>query len=143
MKDKDIKSLLKKSGLKLTPQRIEITRFIFEHNHCSASEIKEYTDKNLPSVSFSTIYLTLMKLMETGNLIPITFEPGVIRYDTNTYPHYHIICTECFRIEEVPINIYEKFSDREFKSHNFSDIEGFEIHFFGVCDECMTKGIRK
>lgn len=143
MNDDKIREILKKGKLKVTPQRMEIIRYIFEHNHSSAQEIKENVSKKVPSVSFSTIYYTLDKLVELGMIIPITLEPETVRYDTNLSPHYHIICVECGEITEVPINIFEKFSEDELKSAGFSEIYGFEIHFFGLCKKCSNKMSKK
>lgn len=136
MKKEAIIELLHGSGMKATPQRVEIIDYIFRNNHSSAAEIKEHTDKVLPSVSFSTIYLTVNTLVEAGTIIPITLEPGVVRYDTNTSPHYHIICIECGSITEVPIDPFSKFPISEFREFGFSEILGFGIHFFGICDKC-------
>ncbi len=136
MNNNEIRSLLKKLGLKATPQRVEIVGFITKNNHSSAGEIKEHTDKVLPSVSFSTIYLTVNTLIEADIIIPVTFEPGTVRYDTNTDSHYHMICVECGKITEVGLDPLEKFSMDEFLSLGFTDIYGFAIHFFGKCTDC-------
>ena len=142
MNEKTIRELLKKIELKVTPQRLEILDYILSSNHVSAQEIREHVSKKVSSVSFSTIYYTIDKLIDTGIIIPITLEPGVVRYDTNTDPHYHIICVKCGKITEIHIDPFEKFPLEELKENGFDDILGFEIHFFGICKNCSGKDDR-
>ncbi|MCD6579550.1 transcriptional repressor [bacterium] len=139
MKENEVREILKNSDLKITPQRLEILNYILSNNHASAQEIREHVSKKVSSVSFSTIYYTIDKLIDTGMIIPITLEPGVVRYDTNPDPHYHIICIKCGKITEVHIDPFEKFSLEELKKNGFEDILGFEIHFFGICKKCSKK----
>lgn len=139
MNEEKIREILKQSDLKITPQRLEILNYILTNNHSSAQEIKEHVSKKVSSVSFSTIYYTIDKLIEAGIIIPITLEPGVVRYDTNTQPHYHIICVKCGKITEVKIDPFEKFTLEELKEKGFDEILGFEIHFFGICKDCSNK----
>ncbi len=134
--------MLRELGLKVTPQRKEIVKYIFANNHCSAPEIKEHTDKVISSVSYSTIYLTAGKLAEAGIIIPVSFEPGVVRYDTNTEPHLHVVCYECGHVTEVPFNIGDHNFEELLSENGFNDIAGFDIHFFAKCKEC-SRSVKK
>ncbi len=85
---------LKKSGLKITPQRIAIIETIYEHReeHPSLNRIYSLVKEKMPTVSFSTLYTTLKKLEEIG-LIRLFSYKGETRIETNTREHINIINT--------------------------------------------------
>ncbi len=84
--------VVRKAGLRVTPQRIEIVRAIMDigHEHPSLNELYNVVRNRLPTISFSTLYTTLKKLEEIG-LIRTFDLNGETRIEVNNKPHINII----------------------------------------------------
>ena len=55
-------SLLKQSGLKVTPQRLSVLRILDRHTHPTIDELYDEILKENPSVSLATVYKNLNTL---------------------------------------------------------------------------------
>lgn len=128
----------KSKGLKLTPQRLAILRFLEGNtSHPTAEEIYSEIKKDHPTVSFATVYNTIEALKSRGLVSEITIDPQRKHFDPNPAPHHHIICTACNRISDVmadysgtltpPADILDEFI-----------VTGNHVDFFGVCAVCRS-----
>ncbi|OGL38156.1 MAG: transcriptional repressor [Candidatus Schekmanbacteria bacterium GWA2_38_11] len=133
----------RKLGLKVTPQRLAILKYLDGNkNHPSAEDIFREIKKEYPTVSFATVYNTLQALRDKGEINEVTIDWEKKHYDPNPKPHHHIICTECNKIGDVfkdysealrlPGNIAEEF--KPVRNH---------INFYGVCRDCQKKEKRR
>ncbi|MBI5468241.1 MAG: transcriptional repressor [Deltaproteobacteria bacterium] len=134
----DLINKYKGRGFKLTPQRIEILRFLEGNtSHPTAEDIYREIKKKYGTVSFATVYNTLQALKERGELLEVTIDPERKHFDPNSTPHHHIICGSCGKIEDVfedysgalklPEKVLEKFT-----------ATGNHIDFFGICADCKN-----
>ena len=126
----------RKSGLKLTPQRLAILEFLDGNtDHPSADSIFQEVKKKYPMMSFATVYNTIEALKKRGDLLELTIDPERRRYDPETRPHHHLICVECKKIvdvhKEFSISVPDEIGD------DF-DLAGNHIEFYGVCPECKS-----
>jgi Fe2+ or Zn2+ uptake regulation protein len=96
---------LRRSGLKLTPQRIAIVRlFADDRSHPTAQDLFDRLRPAFPSMSFATVYNTLDALAQKG-LAAIVRLPGkrgeTARFDPNSAPHHHAVCDRCGAVVDV------------------------------------------
>jgi Fe2+ or Zn2+ uptake regulation protein len=96
---------LRRSGLKLTPQRIAIVRlFADDRSHPTALDLFQRLRPEFPSMSFATVYNTLDALAHAG-LAAIVRLPGkrgeTARFDPNSAPHHHAVCDLCGSVVDV------------------------------------------
>jgi len=96
---------LRRSGLKLTPQRIAIVRlFAADGSHPTAQDLFERLRPEFPSMSFATVYNTLDALARAG-LAGIVRLPGkrgdAARFDPNGAPHHHAVCERCGAVIDI------------------------------------------
>jgi Fur family peroxide stress response transcriptional regulator len=96
---------LRRSGLKLTPQRIAIVRLFAEDgSHPTAQDLFERLRPAFPSMSFATVYNTLDALARAG-LAGIVRLPGkrgdAARFDPNSTPHHHAVCDSCGAVADI------------------------------------------
>ncbi len=96
---------LRRSGLKLTPQRIAIVRLFAEDlSHPTAQDMFERLRPTFPSMSFATVYNTLDTLARAG-LAGIVRLPGkrgdAARFDPNSTPHHHAVCDRCGEVIDI------------------------------------------
>ncbi len=99
-----LEQLLRQSGSALTPQRRSILAFLEGNlDHPSAAEIFEAV-KDQVQASRATVYNTLSSLENLGLLRSLRSADGTLRYDPNVTPHHHLCCTQCGRLEDVPLD---------------------------------------
>ena len=126
--------LFKEKGLKATPQRIAVYKYLFENRiHPDVETVYNQVVIAHPSFSKTTVYNCLKDLSACGLLIPVMIDSGKIRYDADTSYHGHFKCICCGEIFD--------FSCQE---EHINGIEGFEIkqrdvYYSGVCADCKNK----
>ena len=124
----------------LTPQRRAVLRVITESaEHPTANEIFEAARRELPSISFATVYNSLKYLKEAGLVSEIHFGKGSSRYDSVTARHDHAVCSRCgklvdFDLAETPQRIRAAARRSRFKP------ESIHLTLVGLCPDCQGKG---
>ncbi len=83
--------LLRDKKIKITPQRLELTRILkeFKDTHPSFNEIYKAMKATHPSVSRSTVYENL-KLFVELDIIQSFHYKGEIHYEMNLEPHVNL-----------------------------------------------------
>jgi Fur family peroxide stress response transcriptional regulator len=95
---------LREAGLKMTPQRLAIVREIaLDPTHPTAQELFERLQRELPTMSFATVYNTLDALASAGLCASLSLAPGASRFDPNMEPHHHAVCDRCGLVRDVPL----------------------------------------
>ncbi len=126
---------LKENGLKVTPQRLEILRYLDTHRtHPTAEGI--YTDlkKQNPSLSKTTIYNNLQLLGERGLVHKLTISGSELRFDGDISPHHHFLCKVCGKVFDIDIACHNA-KKVEAGGHRVHEVHGY---FKGVCKECLS-----
>ncbi len=87
----EVISLLQRSGITPTQQRLEIARLLFARpQHLSADLLLARLNGEHANVSKATVYNTLGLFARKGLLREVVVEPGKLFYDSNTTPHHHL-----------------------------------------------------
>lgn len=127
----------KKTGIKLTPQRLAILHYLDGNtDHPSAEDVYKAMSRKFPTMSFATVYNTLETLRGMGMVSELNIDPSRKRFDPDTEPHHHLICVECKRIVDIRENYELKVPDE--KKGDF-EITGNHIEFYGMCPECKKE----
>jgi Fe2+ or Zn2+ uptake regulation protein len=126
---------LKEKGVKVTPQRIAIIDFLEKNKvHPTAEEVYENVSKTFPTISLATIYNTLEKLEEMGEVKKLKIsDENKVNYEAILDPHHHFYCKECKRIFDVDI----KCSFSVLKEVDGNKIEEIHGYFKGICKNCL------
>ncbi len=124
-------------GLKLTPQRLAILRYLEGNKeHPSAEDIYRAVHKKYPTMSLATVYSTLSALKKKGSVLELTIDPDKKRYDPDTGFHSHLICISCRRIIDIPgryrIDL-PKSADQDFA------VTESHVEFYGFCPRCKSE----
>lgn len=132
----DVVAKLKSAGHRITPQRLAIARIVLESSeHPSVEEIYRRVRKDFPTTSLATIYNTLERLKEIGEVLEIPFSGGS-RYDgLNPHPHSHLRCTVCGAIEDLDIDLGSAAAEVAAKK-GYADVH-HRLEFYGVCPRCQ------
>jgi len=122
--------------LRMTRQR----RVILEElsapgRHPTADAVYQHVRRKIPNISLGTVYRNLEILSQAGMVKKLHIGSGQKRYERALRKHYHVRCTCCGCISDVPS---EPFGDLEQTARDSSgfEITGLELEFEGLCREC-------
>jgi len=131
--------LLKEDSIKITPQRLEILRYLDNHRtHPTVEEIFSELKENNPSLSKTTVYNSLETLCKHGLIQSISISISETRYDFKNKMHHHFLCKHCGKITDIDIecpNINKVIKD----GYKVEEVHGY---FKGLCKKCKAKGIQ-
>jgi Fur family ferric uptake transcriptional regulator len=118
-------------------QRDLILEILRSHgDHPSADEIYLEARKENASLSRGTVYRNLNLLAATGEIRQVKI-PGADRFDCRLEPHYHLLCTGCGRVVNVPIP-YDAGLDCALRARMGYEIIRHRTVFEGVCPQCRA-----
>ena len=132
-----IKRSLEGSGLRCTPQRFAVMKFLMEHtSHPTAAEIFEAVNRVDPRSSRATTYNNLRDLVEAGLVREVAVEGRAARFDAKGMRHHHFICDRCGNVEdmdwyEVPRPATGSLGKRTLRE--------CEVIFRGLCKSCAPR----
>ncbi|MFH1102067.1 MAG: Fur family transcriptional regulator [Methanobacteriota archaeon] len=132
--------LLKDHTIKITPQRLEILKYLDQHDtHPTVEQIYTELKKKHPSLSKTTVYNSLEILKQNNIITILTISGSEHRYDLNHGLHHHFLCTCCGAIYDIAIecpNIHKLTQD----GHQVNEVHGY---FKGLCKTCNKKQQRR
>ena len=131
----DLSNELKTKNIRLSHQRLKVLEYL-SNNKCHPTVDQIYTklQKEIPTLSKTTIYSTLNILADAGMVRVINIEDSETRYDIKVENHGHFKCEACG-------NIYDFNTDME--SLGTDDLKDFHIrdknvYFKGTCPKCLS-----
>ncbi|WP_243367640.1 Fur family transcriptional regulator [Fundidesulfovibrio soli] len=135
------KGISQEKGLRLTHQRLEILReLVAAKDHPSAETVFGRVRKRLPTISLDTVYRTLSTFDEVGLImrVPVTGDQG--RFDADTSPHHHFVCSRCKSIYDF---LWDEFDSLELPENSkaLGRVDDRRVVIRGVCEKCSADGI--
>ena len=122
--------------IKYSRQREHILQYLRSTTkHPTAETIYQHMKTEHPNISLGTVYRNLALLVQLGEIQKISSPDGADRFDANTSPHYHFICTECgavLDLELSPLDHINLLAEHKFQG----TIEGHVTLFYGKCPDC-------
>ena len=125
---------LKKKNIRLSHHRLKVLEYLSSNlNHPTVDKIFVDLQKEVPTLSKTTIYNTLDVLVKAGMARVVTIEDNETRYDIITENHGHFKCERCGSIYNFAIDLSE---------YNSQDLAGFDVfersvYFKGICYGCL------
>lgn len=107
--------------------------------HPTADELYESVRKRLPNISLGTVYRNLEILSACGKALKLDLGEGKKRFDATLDPHYHLRCVKCGRVIDVPYVPIDKKIEKQMKEMGEFKITGVQVHFEGICADCLAK----
>ncbi|MDR1630962.1 MAG: transcriptional repressor [Oscillospiraceae bacterium] len=108
-------------------------------SHPSAEWVFHQAKQAIPDLSIATVYRNLALFRQQGEIISIATVNGQERFDANTQPHTHFICTACGAVIDIDYAPAEANLESIEKEHGIQIISQFLI-FYGVCGHCRSGG---
>ena len=104
--------------------------------HPSAEWVFSQLKPQIPDLSLGTVYRNLSLFKEKGLITSLGTVNGVERFDGNTKPHVHYICTGCGRVLDLhQIRVPEELNQAAAMGSG-GEVTGCQLTFTGVCSEC-------
>lgn len=129
-------NLLKENHLKITPQRLDILKYLDEHRtHPTVDDIYKELKVKSPSLSKTTVYNSLETLKKHYIIQSITISGSELRYDFKHDMHHHFLCKQCGEIIDIEIKCPNIRKVTNY-GHMVEEVHGY---FKGICKRCMEK----
>ena len=126
---------LRSNGLKVTPQRLEVLRYLDENRtHPTVEQIHSALKEKNPSLSMTTVYNTVETLTQHHIIQSLTITGSELRYDFETKMHHHFLCTKCNRIIDIYVDC-PYLHDLMNGAHRVEEVHGY---FKGICADCLA-----
>ncbi len=120
-----------------TPQRVVILQELCAtKKHPTAAELFALVRTKLPRVSLGTIYRNLEVLHEDGQVLKLEMAGTETRFDGTTTPHYHMRCTSCGSVRDLPEPMSGTLVGQPHDTAGFR-IDGHNLEYFGLCPDCQ------
>lgn len=137
----NLKTILRRGGSKLTPQRLTILDVIMqeEGKHLTIEQIYEKVKKVKPETGVATVYRTILLFEELGIVKKLDLNDGIYRYELNheeeVHGHHHLVCSACGKVEEVKDDLLDSVEQTIEKDYKFR-IKDHSLKFYGLCSDC-------
>ena len=107
--------------------------------HPSAETVFAHLKPEIPDLSLGTVYRNLAMFKAQGSIISLGAVGGVERFDGNTAPHVHFICTSCGAVIDLPaLPVPEALKDTA-ADQTGGRIDGCQLTFTGCCSACLNQ----
>ena len=107
--------------------------------HPSAEWVYEHVKEEIPDISLATVYRNLSFFKEQGKIISLGTVNGVERFDGNTTPHVHFVCTGCDAISDLPQIAVPEALNQQVMQETGGIIDTCQLTFVGICQTCKEK----
>lgn len=107
------------------------------HQHPNAEEVYEAVRQKLPEISLGTVYRNLNLLEEMGMIVRIQTSGGADRFDADTTPHPHLICSECGKVVDLDCSIDQEVQRlKQALEKSGANVQKIQLRIWGLCDQC-------
>jgi Fe2+ or Zn2+ uptake regulation protein len=108
-------------------------------DHPSADQIYLDVRSIDDRISRGTVYRNLNFLVRQGEVLQVKL-PNTDRFEGQLDKHYHLLCTECGAVCDVPLP-YHSDLDKQAAEKTGYTIERHRAVFEGLCPDCRQKKI--
>jgi Fur family peroxide stress response transcriptional regulator len=137
------KAAARRTGVKLTHQRLEIFREVAASlAHPDAETVFRGVQARIPTVSLDTVYRTLWMLNDLQLITTLGPRRESVRFDANLEPHHHYICVRC--------GLAKDFESGELNAlripvavKGFGNVAAAHVEFRGLCKSCTGEQARE
>lgn len=106
--------------------------------HPTAEELYLNLKPHNPNLSLATVYRNLNQLAESGDIKKIEGLSGQVHYDHNVEEHFHVICTNCNKIMDLPCDMAISLRN-VLKNQKEFEIISYDILVKGLCSDCKDR----
>ena len=105
--------------------------------HPSAEMVHDMLHEEHPDISLATIYRNLARFKAEGTIVSVATVRGIERFDANTNPHVHFICTNCDAVIDLHQIPMPRSLDGEIAKTSGCRVEACQLTYTGLCGKCQ------
>jgi len=107
--------------------------------HPTAAEVFEAARREMPAISFATVYNSLRYLKQAGLVREVaSFGSSPSRYDGETNRHDHAVCSDCGKLVDFDLPGTVELARSAARASRFK-AESVHLTLIGICPECRAK----
>lgn len=107
--------------------------------HPSAEMVYEMLQETNPDISLATVYRNLALFRSQGLIQSLGTVNGSERFDADTHPHVHFVCTECGAVMDLPQVEPPLSLGAAAEESTGCRVQGCQLTFTGLCGSCKSK----
>lgn len=107
--------------------------------HPSAETIFTALKPQIPDLAMGTVYRNLTLFKEKGLVSSVATVSGVERFDANTNPHVHFICSGCDAVIDLETMEVPESLRQLAATCCGGSVEGCQLSFTGLCRDCTNQ----
>lgn len=128
---------LRSTGLRITNQRSKILAYLINtKTHPTAEDIFQELKSSDENLSLATVYNTLDLFTKHKLVVSLSASDEKQHFDYFAHPHYHVICSNCGKIEDVfdfPLTSLKQHA----QAATGFQITHSDIELYGLCPDCQ------
>lgn len=129
----NIGDYLKSNNIKPSYQRIKIYDYLMTRkNHPTADLIYRALNKEIPTLSKTTVYNTLKLFVKNRIARIITIEENEARFDADIKVHGHFRCESCGEVYDFEYSA----ENIDIKGIDNFEVSNQNLYFDGICQKC-------
>ena len=104
--------------------------------HPSAETVYQMLQAEHPDISLATVYRNLALFKNQGIIQSLGTVGGIERFDANTAPHVHFICTSCDAVLDLPQIAVPQQLRGMVEQQCGGQVTECQLSFTGICQDC-------
>lgn len=134
-----LSALLRRAGLRVTPQRIAVLETLATGRHlATCQEVWRRAQRRTAALGLVTAYRILERMRERGLVEQVDIQ-GVARFGLADRHHDHAICQRCGAIEATDSCPLDSLAGTRLDGSGFL-VQGHRLDLLGVCQACQRAG---
>ena len=106
------------------------------NRHPSADMVYSMLQEEHPDISMATVYRNLSRFRSQGVIQCVASVRGTERFDANTDPHVHFICSNCDEVIDLhQIQVPQELT-ASVETTSGCRPDGCQLTFTGLCQKC-------
>ena len=106
--------------------------------HPTAEWVYTQLKPEIPDLSLGTVYRNLAMFKQDGEIVSVGTVAGLERFDGNTAPHAHFVCTACSGVYDVPQDALPEEFVRSAEQATGGEIAAYQLSYYGICSNCKN-----
>ena len=132
-----LSGILRRAGLRVTPQRVAVLETLATGRHLATCQsVWRRAQRRTGGLGLVTAYRILERMRETGLVEQVDIR-GVAHFGMADRHHDHTICERCGAIEATDRCLLDSLAGRRLRGTGFL-VQGHRLDLLGVCRACQA-----
>ena len=106
--------------------------------HPSAEMVHQMLQETHPDISQATVYRNLALFKKQGRITSVATVSGIERFDANTEPHVHFICSGCDAVMDLHQLSVPTALSADAEKTTGCHVQSCQLTFTGLCSNCQA-----